>query len=279
MEKNHDIYEKSLRARQIIVLFMPFAQNEGVKIHYQVEGEGSPIILITGFPGSMEFWYQENYVESLKEKYQLILIDKRGHGKSSKPHNPEDYLQEKFSSDVIAVMDDLQIDKAHFWGYSFGGYVGIILAKYHPERFHTFILGGVSPQEVSKEQLETLSNFYESLRGGLKGYITSLEKQGIEISLEYRKKIESWDFDALNATTMAEDLFQNMEPQLLKLDIPVLFYAGEKDGWYHHPRQVEFGKKMKNAKVVGIPGYGHEVSRAKDLVIPHVIEFLGDLSL
>jgi len=256
---------------------MPFAKNEDVKIHYQVEGKGPSIVLIAGFQGSIDFWYEFNYVESLKEKYQLILIDKRGHGKSSKPHNPADYIQEKFASDVIAVMDDLQIDKAHFWGYSFGGYIGILLAKYNPDRFYSFILGGISPQEFSKEQLESLNNFYESMRGGLKGYIASLEKQGIEISPEYRKDIESWDFDALNATTMSEDLFQNMEPQLLQLDAPVLFYAGEKDGWYHHPRQVEFGKKMKNAKVVGISGYGHGVSQAKDLVIPHVLEFLEDL--
>ena len=259
------------------VLFMPFAINEEVRIHYQVEGKGSPIILITGFPGSIDFWYESNYVDSLKQKYQLILIDKRGHGKSSKPHNPEDYLQEKFASDVIAVLDDLQIDKAHFWGYSFGGYIGIILAKHYPQRFHTFILGGVSPQETSKRNQEKLEDFIESLSGGKEGYIASLEEREIEISAHFREEIESWDFDAINATLKSVDLFQNMVAHLLELDVPVLFYASEEDEWDHHQRQVDFYKKMKNAKVVGISGYGHGVSQAKDLVIPHVLEFLGNL--
>ena len=77
---------------------MPFVDNEGVKIHYQVEGKGTPMVLVTGFTGSIDIWYNFSYVESLKQKYQLILIDKRGHGKSGKPYNPEDYLQEKIYS-------------------------------------------------------------------------------------------------------------------------------------------------------------------------------------
>ena len=256
---------------------MPFADNEGVKIHYQVEGKGSPIILITGFPGSIKGWYKYGYVDSLKDKYQLILIDKRGHGKSDKPHNPEDYLQEKFANDVGAVMDDLNIDKAHFFGWSFGGYIGIILAKYYPERFHSFILGGVSPQELQEEQLEASNSFFEAMRGGPEAFYAMYEKDGFEFTPEQRKEIESWDFDALSATTRSEDLFKNMEPQLLEIDIPVFFFTGVNDNWYHHPRQVEFSKKMKNAKVVGIPDYGHDVIDHKDLVLPHVLEFLESI--
>jgi pimeloyl-ACP methyl ester carboxylesterase len=172
---------------------MPFVENEAVKIHYQVEGKGPPVILIRGFPGSLEFWYKFNYVESLKQKFQLILIDKRGHGKSSKPHNPDDYRQEKFASDVIAVLDDLQLEKAHFWGYSFGAYIGFILAECYPERFHSFIFGGASPQDLSEEQLEAANRFFESMRGGLEGYLAFFENQGIEIPPEHRKEIEGWD--------------------------------------------------------------------------------------
>lgn len=256
------------------LFFMPFVDNKGIKIHYQVEGKGSPIILITGFPGSIDFWYRYNYVEPLKQKYQLILIDKRGHGNSDKPHNPEDYIQEKLASDVIAVMDDLDIDKAHFWGYSFGAYIGMILVKTNPERFHTFILGGMSPQELSEEKWNKSREAFEE---GPKGFISFFEEQGIELTTEQKKRVESWDFDALKAATMAEDVFQNLEPQLLQLDSPVLFYAGEKDEWGHHQRQVEFSKKMKNVKVVGIPNYGHEVDDKKELVLPHVLEFLESI--
>ena len=255
---------------------MPFANNEGVKIHYQVEGKGTPIVLVTGFTGSIDIWYNFSYVESLKQKYQLILIDKRGHGKSGKPYNPEDYLQEKLTSDIIAVMDELQVDKAHFWGYSYGGYIGLILAKHYPDRFHSFILGGVSPQEISEEQSKLLDTFFETMRRGKEAYISSIEEQG-DIPPEYRKEIESWDFDALSAATMSEDIFKNMDSHLPEIDIPFLFYSGEEDVWDHYQRQIEFVKKMKNARMVGIPGFGHEVSKAKDLILPHVLEFLENI--
>ena len=251
---------------------MPFADNDGVKIHYQVEGEGTPILLLTGFPGSIKDWYKHGYVDSLKQKYQLILIDKRGHGESDKPHNPEDYLQEKYASDIIAVMDDLHIEKAHFWGFSFGAYIGMILARTNPERFHAFIFGGGSPQDLGEELIR--KKFKDFFKGGAEGFISMFKKFGIEFTSEQKKQIESWDFDALKAATTAEDLLQNLEPQLLALDVPVLFYAGEKDEWGHYERQLEFCKRMKNAKVIGFPDHGHSVDNEKDLVLPHVLEFL-----
>ena len=100
---------------------MPFAENQGVKIYYQVEGEGPPLIIQYGFMDTLEQLYTIGYIESLENYYKLILIDLRGHGKSDKPHDSSLYSMKHLTSDVIAVMDDLKIEKAHFMGYSMGG--------------------------------------------------------------------------------------------------------------------------------------------------------------
>jgi len=60
----------------------------------------------------------------LKDDYQLILIDARGHGASDKPHDPEAYRTETMVADVVSVLNDLNIEKAHFLGYSMGGQIG-----------------------------------------------------------------------------------------------------------------------------------------------------------
>ena len=59
---------------------MPYANNQEVRIHYRVEGDGIPLVLQHGFSDSLESWYEMGYVEPLKHDYRLILIDARGHG-------------------------------------------------------------------------------------------------------------------------------------------------------------------------------------------------------
>jgi pimeloyl-ACP methyl ester carboxylesterase len=70
---------------------MPYATNHGVRIHYEVEGEGPALVLQHGGIDCVETWYELGYVDALKAAYQLILIDARGHGASEKPHEASAY--------------------------------------------------------------------------------------------------------------------------------------------------------------------------------------------
>jgi len=70
---------------------MPYVDNNGIRIHYQVEGEGPPLVLQHGFTSSMRRWYLHGYVDAMKSAYQLVLVDARGHGQSDKPHDPAAY--------------------------------------------------------------------------------------------------------------------------------------------------------------------------------------------
>ena len=67
---------------------MPFADNAGVPIHYQVAGGGPPLVLQHGFTDSLESWAHYGYVAALQADFSEIRIDARGHGASGKPHDP-----------------------------------------------------------------------------------------------------------------------------------------------------------------------------------------------
>ena len=71
---------------------MPYAQSNEVEIFYETVGEGYPIVLQHGLTGNLDGWYgrarEVNYVEALQDKYKVVLVDARGHGKSGKPHAP-----------------------------------------------------------------------------------------------------------------------------------------------------------------------------------------------
>jgi pimeloyl-ACP methyl ester carboxylesterase len=122
-----------------------FADNNGVKIHYEVEGQGPPLLLVHPASGATQVWRIIGFVDALKDDYRLILVDMRGHGKSNNPHDPAAYTAATQAFDIVAVLDELGIDKANFFGYSLGAKLGWALAKYAPERFQSFIIGAHIP--------------------------------------------------------------------------------------------------------------------------------------
>src|ERR1700752_2116936 len=121
---------------------MPRVDNKGISIHYRVEGNGPPLILQHGFSDSSETWSERGYVAALKPKYRLVLIDFRGHGQSDKPHDPASYEAKGFASDIVAVLDDLGMKTATYWGYSMGGGAGFALAQLAMDRVACFVIGG-----------------------------------------------------------------------------------------------------------------------------------------
>ncbi len=108
---------------------MPYVDYQGVRIHYRVEGAGPPLVLQHGLSSSLESWYERGYVGDLRRDNRLVLVDARGHRASDKPHDPGAYDMRLMASDVICVLDNLGVEKAHYWGYSMGGTIGYNLAN------------------------------------------------------------------------------------------------------------------------------------------------------
>lgn len=138
---------------------MPYFDNDGIKIYYEIEGEGPPVIIIHGFAGNSEgIRKQTNWVEALKDNYLLILLDCRGHGKSDKPHG-DSYYGKKMTDDVIKLMQHLSIEKANFFGYSMGASITFHLLLTKPEIIISAILGGfvltLNEKEISKDREDT----------------------------------------------------------------------------------------------------------------------------
>lgn len=111
-----------------------------IKIHYEVVGLGEPIVFHHGNGNRINDWYTLGYVDALKNDFQLILIDSRGYGGSTKSHDPGDYSLQSRAGDTIAVMDELGVKQAHCVGASFNAAICFQLARFHPQRFKSFIV-------------------------------------------------------------------------------------------------------------------------------------------
>ena len=130
---------------------MPFFKNDGIKIYYEIKGEGPPVVMIHGFAMTLGTTWLPRCVNSLKKNYLLILLDCRGHGKSDKPHE-DSYYGPKMTEDVIKLMEHLSIEKANFLGHSNGAHMIFWLLLDKPEIFISAILGGFTLPIVKDDE-------------------------------------------------------------------------------------------------------------------------------
>jgi len=250
---------------------MPYVDNAGVKIHYHVEGDGPPLVMQHGVTNSLETWYAYGFVEELRKDYRLILVDARGHGRSDKPHDPEDYDLKLRVSDILAVMDDAGVDKAHYLGYSMGGRIGFGLVQYALDRFHSLTIGGMGA-DVTNTDTPPQARI-ELLRQGMAAYVADAESKEGPMESGRKERLLQNDPEALIAATLAPKGTDGVEALLPGLELPFLLYCGDADGFY--PAAKATGEAIPGAVFVTLPGLNHgEVSRAGEQVLPHVIKFL-----
>jgi len=107
-----------------------YAPVNGVKIWYAEFGQGTPVILLHGGLGNSNYWGL--LVPALDTQYRVIVMDSRGHGRSTR--NAQPYGYDLMASDVIALMDYLKISKAAIVGWSDGAILGLDIAIHHPDR-------------------------------------------------------------------------------------------------------------------------------------------------
>lgn len=244
---------------------MPFVENHGVRIYFEVRGQGHPIVLLHGFTSNFQIWELAGYVSSLERSYCVILIDQRGHGQSDKPHDAEAYSLDKRLEDVIVVMDHLGVEQASLFGYSMGGWLAFALATHFPERVAALIVGGAHPYQ------ESFNDFNYIDGSDPNAFIHALSSFiGEEIAPEFYPIILQNDLAALSAA--AQDR-QSLEDRLSDMAVPCLLVAGEND------KRVEkinlCVTKLPNARLLMVPSASHVTALFRvDVVLPAVVDFL-----
>jgi 3-oxoadipate enol-lactonase len=117
---------------------MPEVRLADVRLHYEVSGHGDPLLMVMGLGGSSAGWAPELITE-LALSFRTIVYDNRGTGQSDKPDVP--YSLEMFAADAIAILDDLNIRRAHLFGVSMGGMIAQEVALRYGSRLQTLTLG------------------------------------------------------------------------------------------------------------------------------------------
>ncbi len=247
---------------------MAYATSEGLRIYYEAVGEGPPLLMFHGSLFSGESWRIYDYVDALAADYRVILIDARGHGASDKPHDPDLYKASNLAGDVVAVLDDLDIGKVNYWGYSYGSLAGFAMAKYAPERLASLILGGGHPYEID----QSLNIEQENPDGDavIAAVFKAIGGDPMSVPERPRKIMLANDFLAMNALYRHHP---SQEEGLANIHMPCLIYCGDADPRFEQARQA--AGQIPGSTFVALPGFNHgQVIRERDAILPHALELL-----
>lgn len=248
---------------------MPVVEREGVEIFYVTEGDPSnpPLLLSHWFMGSYRTWYDIGWVRVLKPHFYLIMPDHRGYGDSTKLYTPADYRPEEHVADMEALLDQLGLERTHFFGYSMGGRIGFAMAAFAPHRLLSLVIGGMHPYE--SERIPTdLDERIELLKQGMEVTLTAY---GIGPDVVFTRMLDN-DADALLADSIQTRQWQGLADEVAEFEQPTLLFVGKEDGFLEGVREIS--QQMKNCRFISFTGENHRTAFLKrTLLLPHLSRF------
>jgi 3-oxoadipate enol-lactonase len=241
------------------------ADSQGVKIAYEIQGEGEPLVLVHGLAYERHGWGR--LPELLAKRFRVVLIDNRGVGGSDAPEGP--YAVSQMAGDVLSVLDDAGIERTNLFGVSLGGYIAQELTLAHPVRIEKLVLastapGGPKAHPMPAAGLAAFGRFPTMEReAGLRLMVeNSLGERGVRelpqlveeiyaYRLERAPSVAAWQAQAFAGATF--DSYDRVGA----IAVPTLIVQGGADNVVD-PRNAELlGQLIPNARVEIVPDRGH----------------------
>lgn len=161
---------------------------DGIRLYYTDEGQGEPVVLIHGLGANADVnWRWPGITPKLARQFRVIAFDLRGHGLSSKPHDPAKYGVEMVK-DVARLMDHLGIARAHVAGYSMGGFITLKFLELYPERVISAEPCAAGFEKPGEGNLEKLQGAIAAMEAG--GGMTPL----LKLHAPLNKQLSEWQF-------------------------------------------------------------------------------------
>jgi len=272
-----------------------FVDINGIRICYQIHGDGYPVVLIHGFGSKKESFMAQ--IPVLSQDFKIISFDNRGSGKSERPNMP--YTMEMFVDDIKGLLDYLKISRAHVIGLSLGGMIGLNFVLKLPNQVNklvlintlaqlpddfdpeTYINSKIKALELAKKDPElsfwqsTHFGFYHKFRRKMKA--NPKERfyglWSVEDVLKYYKTDPPTAQDVRNIASSFKT--HNAYRRLHEIKHKTLLLTASHDRLVPKEKMFEIHKKMPNSTYQIIEKAGHESPKEKaPEVNKAIIEFL-----
>lgn len=218
------------------------ADVNGISIHYAMYGKGSPVIFLHGGLANADYWGLQ--VRPVAAHHTVILMDSRGHGRSTRDARPYGY--DLMADDVVALMDHLKIAKADIVGWSDGAILGLDLAMRHKDRVgKIFAFAANTVTSGLKEDVEKNPTFARYIVRAGKEYET-----WSPTPKEYQAFV-----DQISKMWFSQPSWTDAD--LKTINTPVLVIDGDHDEGIKREHTNYIAATIPNAKLVILPNASH----------------------
>lgn len=258
---------------------------DGELLHYDVTGDGPPLLLVSGLNGVGSFWAP--HLDALGQRFTVVSHDHRGTGDSSPSRI--DYSIEQMAEDVIQLMDHLSLDRADLIGHSTGGAIGQTIALDRPERLNRLVLCGTwtVADAYFRRLFAVRSAILKTM--GAEAYVRSnalfmnppdwLRDHASDVEKQEAQAIERFPEPEIMLSRIAAILRFDRSATLGQITAPTLVVGAEDDLVAPSYYSEDLGRLIPGAKTVMLPRGGHffPVTEA-DAFRRHILNFLGQES-
>ena len=252
-------------------------------INYELEGEGKTIVFVHGLSDSLTYW--KVLSENLKNDYQTLIYDLRGHGESS--DDDKNTTIDLYQEDLYQLLKALNIDNAIFVGLSLGGNIILDLAVNHPEMVKGLIVMSSFPEH--DEKLKKIFNDFDNAidEGFVEFFDTILPYTLTEDLLEeHRELLENLKHEAAKTANL-EGIKKginagygfNLTDKLNEINIPTLVIAGEEDNLTTLDIQRKISDNIKDAEFIVLEKTKHNILIGRNIenILNIINEFMSKI--
>ena len=260
---------------------MPKVSIGDAELHYEIAGDGPPLMLVAGLSGLGAFWAKQ--VPVLSRHFKVVIHDHRGTGQST--HSRIRYSVDQMADNALRLMDALKIDKAHYAGHSSGGAIGQTIACTRPDRLQSLVLSATWPGKDAyfDRCFEARKSILAAL--GLPGYLRSTN---LFLYPPYWVSAHAADLDAAEKAAAGNQpapeiivsridaiMAHDRRAQLGGVKTPTLVIVAQDDIVTPLYQSQELARLIPGAKLHVVPRGGHFAPVIEpDLYNPTVVDFL-----
>ncbi len=252
---------------------MPQTEVDGIRLYYEVTGDGPPVVFVHEFGGDLRSW--EPQVRYLSRFFTCITFNARGYPPSDVPEDPAAYSQEIFTRDIASVLDALEIGQAHVVGLSMGSVSTLDFAIRFPAMARSIVLCGCGYGSVAEQRPAWLAN-NAAMAEAIEGNATATAERYAAgaTRVQFREKDpRGWgEFLAglkaldpkgaaltLKGVQASRPSLFDLEEKLQALSMPVLVVVGDEDEPALEPA-LFLKRRIRRAGLWVFPRTGHAVN-------------------